>query len=84
MVVEVASGDASAAVVGHLFLHPAQIANPDATLLDDDPARLIAERRSLLAAWEANRTLVIGPLFAAPGAGYINAVDDRWRFDIAD
>jgi glyoxylase-like metal-dependent hydrolase (beta-lactamase superfamily II) len=84
VVVEVASKGESAAVIGHLFLHPAQIGAPDATLLDDDPERLIAERKALLAEWAEASTLVIGPLFASPGAGLIVDNDGRWRLDLVD
>jgi glyoxylase-like metal-dependent hydrolase (beta-lactamase superfamily II) len=84
LVVEVASRGESAVVIGHLFLHPAQIGAPEATLLDDDPERLITERKALLAEWAANGTLVVGPLFAAPGAGRIVANGDGWRLDLAD
>jgi glyoxylase-like metal-dependent hydrolase (beta-lactamase superfamily II) len=53
-----------AVVVGHLFLHPAQIANPDVTQGDHDPGALQATRRTLLERCERDGLLVIAPLFA--------------------
>ncbi len=83
VVVEVSSAGASAVVIGHMFLHPAQIGNPDATLLDDDPERLIAERRALLQRCADAGTLLVGPLFADPGAGHVvPAGDQRWHLAV--
>jgi glyoxylase-like metal-dependent hydrolase (beta-lactamase superfamily II) len=80
VVVEVSSAGASAVVIGHMFLHPAQIGNPDATLVDDDPERLVAERRALLKRCADAGTLLVGPLFADPGAGHvIPAGNSSWH-----
>jgi glyoxylase-like metal-dependent hydrolase (beta-lactamase superfamily II) len=75
-------GDA-AVVVGHLFLHPAQIANPEVSTGEPDPALLARTRRSLLARCRESGATLIGPLFAAPGGGTV-AGDDAtgWRLDV--
>jgi glyoxylase-like metal-dependent hydrolase (beta-lactamase superfamily II) len=77
-------GDPPAAVItGHLFLHPAQIANPDAADLDHDRVTVRATRRALLERCEREQLLVIAPLFASPGAGTIVRDGDRWQLDPA-
>src|SRR3546814_19191822 len=67
----------------HLFLHPAQIADPTIVTGDHDPALLVATRRSLLARCAADDTLLLGPLFAAPGGGHVR--DDGhggWKLEL--
>lgn len=77
-------GDPSAAViVGHLFLHPAQIANPDVAELDHDPEAVRVTRRALLERCERDGLLLIGPLFEAPGGGTIRRDGGGWRLDPA-
>jgi hypothetical protein len=66
-------------VVGHLFLHPAQIASPEVANGDLDPVLLAATRRALLARCAEASTLLVGPLFASPGAGSIQPAGDAWR-----
>jgi hypothetical protein len=78
----VTSGDASAVVVGHLFLHPAQIAAPEVDNGDLDPVVLAATRRALLARCEADGSLLVGPLFAAPGAGQVRPSGPSWRLEV--
>jgi hypothetical protein len=71
-----------AVVVGHLFLHPAQVFAPEPRAgLDADIHEAARTRRSLLARAADEKTLVIGPLWATPGAGWIAPSDeqDRWR-----
>jgi glyoxylase-like metal-dependent hydrolase (beta-lactamase superfamily II) len=58
-------------VVGHLFLHPAQIANPEVVQGDADPVALVATRRALLERCAATGTRLLGHLFAAPGGGAV-------------
>ena len=71
---------AGAVVVGHLFLHPAQIANPDSVLGDHDPATLVATRRALLTRCEQEGMVLIGPLFEAPGGvSFGPAREDGWH-----
>jgi glyoxylase-like metal-dependent hydrolase (beta-lactamase superfamily II) len=82
-VVWVEVGDVSAVVVGHLFLHPAQIARPEVDNGDLDPVLLDTTRRALLARCADQGTLVVGPLFAPPGAGVVAADGDTWRLDPA-
>jgi hypothetical protein len=78
----VESGAACAVVVGHLFLHPAQIAAPEVDNGDRDPVLLAATRRALLARCDAAGALVVGPLFAAPGAGRVHAAGSSWRLEV--
>jgi glyoxylase-like metal-dependent hydrolase (beta-lactamase superfamily II) len=81
MVVWVGSGGQEAVVVGHLFLHPAQIADPETTTGDLDPAALTATRRKLLARCVDDDVLLIGPLFAAPGGGRVRPDGTTWRLE---
>jgi len=80
-VVWVEDGDRSAVIVGHLFLHPAQIANPDIANGDLDPVALEATRRSLLTRCADSGALVVGPLFAPPGGGQVRAENGTWRLE---
>ena len=70
---------ASAVVIGHLFLHPAQIANPAIDNGDLDPVALEATRRSVLGRCVESDTLLVGPLFAEPGGGHVRPDGDVWR-----
>jgi glyoxylase-like metal-dependent hydrolase (beta-lactamase superfamily II) len=70
-----------AVIIGHLFLHPAQIANPDVADADHDPEVVRATRRALLERCERDGLLLIGPLFEAPGGGTIGRDGDRWKLD---
>ncbi len=72
-----------AVIVGHLFLHPAQIANPDVADLDHDPQAVRATRRALLERCERDQLLLIAPLFEAPGAGTIVRDGDHWQLEPA-
>jgi glyoxylase-like metal-dependent hydrolase (beta-lactamase superfamily II) len=75
-------GDPPAAVItGHLFLHPAQIANPDVAELDHDPEAVRATRRALLDRCHREDLLLIAPLFEAPGGGTIVHDRDAWRLE---
>jgi glyoxylase-like metal-dependent hydrolase (beta-lactamase superfamily II) len=74
----------SAVVVGHLFLHPAQIASPEVDNGDLDPEVLEATRRALLARCADEGALVLGPLFAAPGGGQVRPDGDTWRLDVPE
>ena len=78
-VVWIESGSESAVIVGHLFLHPAQIALPDIDNGDLDPVLLAQTRRDLLSRCALQRSLLIGPLFAGPGAGVVAAHGETWR-----
>lgn len=81
-VVWVVDGDARAVVVGHLFLHPAQIASPEVPNGDLDPVLLAKTRRALLARCAEEGALLIGPLFAGPGAGRVLPHGDTWRLAV--
>ena len=82
VVVWVESGGDRAVVVGHLFLHPAQIANPDVDNGDVDPAALYRARRALLARCVRDDVTLVGPLFAAPGGGKVRQDGDAWRLQL--
>ncbi len=78
-------GDPPEAVItGHLFLHPAQIADPEVAELDYDPEAVRTTRRALLERCLREDLLLIAPLFEAPGGGTILRDGDRWRFEPAE
>lgn len=79
VVVRVESGGAQAVITGHLFLHPAQIANPAVENGDDDPVVLERTRRALLTRCVREDSVLIGPLFAAPGGGKVRQDGSGWR-----
>jgi len=81
-VVWVEDGDAHAVVSGHLFLHPAQLVLLDNQNGDRDPVVLEASRRALLARCAAGDVLLVGPLFAPPGGGYVRADGDAWHLAV--
>jgi glyoxylase-like metal-dependent hydrolase (beta-lactamase superfamily II) len=82
--VGVAIGSPTAALVtGHLFLHPAHLANPDVTLGDLDPDVLRSTRRTTLDRCVDEGLVLIGPLFALPGGGRVRRDGDRWALDAA-
>jgi hypothetical protein len=62
-----------------MFLHPASLLNPDAGLLDEDPATNAKTRRATLERCARDRALLVGPLFAPPGGGYVEADGAGWR-----
>jgi len=78
----VEDGEQSAVIVGHLFLHPAQIASPQIDNGDLDPVALEATRRALLARCVEEDALLIGPLFASPGGGQVERDGDTWRLEV--
>jgi glyoxylase-like metal-dependent hydrolase (beta-lactamase superfamily II) len=85
-VVRVGSDGDGAVVVGHLFLHPAQVFSPEPRAGLDENVSLAAETRAELLERAAEaKTLVIGPLWASPGAGTIVPADEpgRWRVEPA-
>jgi glyoxylase-like metal-dependent hydrolase (beta-lactamase superfamily II) len=75
----VGSAASQAVIVGHLFLHPAQIANPDVDTGDLDPALVARTRRTVLQRCVRDDVLLIGPLFAPPGAGKVRQDGTGWR-----
>lgn len=85
-VVRIGPEGEDAVVIGHLFLHPAQVFSPDPRAGLDAEIDVAAEtRRALLRRAAEEKTLVIGPLWATPGAGTIVPADqpDRWRLEPA-
>ncbi|MGK2949170.1 MAG: MBL fold metallo-hydrolase [Acidimicrobiales bacterium] len=74
--------DESAVIVGHLFLHPAQIARPEIDNGDLDPTVLAATRRTLLTRCAQEGSLLVGPLFTAPGGGRVVTDGNAWRLDV--
>ncbi len=83
VVVWVSSGGEHAVVVGHLFLHPAQIAAPETANGDLEPVVLARTRRDLLARCVAEDAVLVGPLFAEPGGGRVRTDGDVWRLEPA-
>ena len=79
VVVWVSSGGEQAVIVGHLFLHPAQVASPETANGDLDPVALEATRRKLLSRCVDDDVVLIGPLFAAPGGGKVRPDGATWR-----
>lgn len=79
IVVWITSGGEHAVITGHLFLHPAQIASPDAANGDLDPVVLAATRRRLLERCVELNALLLGPLFAAPGGGRVRPDGGSWK-----
>jgi glyoxylase-like metal-dependent hydrolase (beta-lactamase superfamily II) len=82
-VVWIEDGGDAAVIVGHLFLHPAQIADPDSEIGDWDPEALARTRRRLLTRCVDTGATLIGPLFADPGAGTVVPDGDTWRLAAA-
>ena len=80
-VVWVGDGDEAAVVVGHLFLHPAQIASPEVENGDLDPVVLAEDQAFAPGPLRHRRRLLVGPLFASPGAGRVRPQADTWRLD---
>ena len=81
-VVRVDGGDEQVVIVGHLFLHPAQIADPSVDIGDLDPARLVATRHALLERCAREDELLLGPLFAPPGGGRVRRDDTGYRLEL--
>jgi hypothetical protein len=84
--VHVDADGGGAVIIGHLFLHPAQVYGPEPRAGLDENISLAAEtRRALLARAAEDKTLVIGPLWATPGAGTIAPADEPgwWRLEPA-
>ncbi len=73
------SGGSTAVIAGHLFLHPAQVADPAVERGDLDPIALAATRRTLLQRCVDQDALLVAPLFAPPGGGYVEADGTTWR-----
>jgi glyoxylase-like metal-dependent hydrolase (beta-lactamase superfamily II) len=85
-VVRIESQGDSAVIIGHLFLHPAQVFSPEPRAgLDEDVSLAAETRAALLERAAEEKTLVIGPLWASPGAGTIVPADEpgRWRLQPA-
>lgn len=84
LVVAVDSGDQHAVIAGHLFLHPAQVFAPGPRAdLDENPEQAAMTRRVLLERCAAQDALLVGPLFAEPGAGRVLNHNDSWRLEPA-
>ena len=79
IVVWLESGGAQAVVTGHLFLHPAQIANPHVDNGDVDPVILERTRRHLLTRCVREDALLVAPLFTLPGGGKVRREGRGWR-----
>jgi glyoxylase-like metal-dependent hydrolase (beta-lactamase superfamily II) len=64
-------GAGGAVIAGHLFLHPAQVARPEASQAGEEPPDTVAARRALLERCVDEDLVLIAPLFAEPGGGRI-------------
>jgi glyoxylase-like metal-dependent hydrolase (beta-lactamase superfamily II) len=84
VVVWIESVGQQAVVVGHLFLHPAQIFDTSVAQGDRDPATLTATREALLERCVADDVLLVGPLFADPGAGRVRRDGRTWMLEPGD
>jgi hypothetical protein len=85
-VVRVGADGGGAVIVGHLFLHPAQVFSPEPRAGLDENVSLAAQTRAELLERAAEaKTLVVRPLWASPGAGTIVRADEpgRWRLEPA-
>lgn len=81
-VVRVDGGDHKAVIVGHLFLHPAQIADPSVDIGDLDPERLVTTRHATLDRCAREDELLLGPLFAPPGGGRVRRGNTGYRLEL--
>jgi len=71
-VVHVRSGEAHAVFLGHLAITPVHVAVARGPGFHHEAAPAEAALESVLAAAAAEGTLVAGPLWPAPGAGYVS------------
>ena len=79
-VVIIESDGELACIGGHLFLHPAQVSSPEPRAgLDEDPEVAAVTRRVLLARLADAKGWLIGPLWAAPGAGIVERAGERYQ-----
>jgi glyoxylase-like metal-dependent hydrolase (beta-lactamase superfamily II) len=76
-IVRVESGGQSAVLLGHLALNPVQVAVDQRAGLPPDGVRAAEVLDQLLLAARDGGTLVIGPLWPAPGAGTVSG--PPWR-----
>jgi glyoxylase-like metal-dependent hydrolase (beta-lactamase superfamily II) len=70
VVVHVDDDDGPAVMIGHLFLHPAQLIAVERAEIEPDPAKSIAVRRAVLADAKVSGAKLYGDLWAAPGWAY--------------
>ncbi len=79
-VVIIESAGELACIGGHLFLHPAQVLSPEPRAgLDEDPEVAAVTRRALLERLADAKGWLIGPLWAAPGAGIVERAGERYQ-----
>jgi glyoxylase-like metal-dependent hydrolase (beta-lactamase superfamily II) len=80
--VVVESSGSRAVIVGHLFLHPAQIASPGPRSdLDEDPGLAATTRTEVLDRAARDGTVLVGPLFTSPGGGRVTTDGGSWRLE---
>lgn len=80
--IAIVSNGARALITGDVAHHPVQLSEPEwETAMDLNPALAIASRKALIARAEAERALVIGGHFPAPGFGRLVNLGERrvWR-----
>ena len=68
----------AAILTGHLFLHPAQIANPGVTDPGEDRDTILATRDTTLARCVSDELTLLAPLFRDPGGGRVEPRAGTW------
>jgi glyoxylase-like metal-dependent hydrolase (beta-lactamase superfamily II) len=71
-----------AVITGDMAHHPCQLAHPDWTFGDDDPAAATLTRSRLFAEWADQKILVIGSHFPAPTAGRVVREGAAFKFAV--
>ena len=71
-----------AVITGDMAHHPCQLAHPDWSLGDNDPAAAALTRAQLFNDWANQAALVIGTHFPAPTAGHVLHDGAAFRFEV--
>jgi glyoxylase-like metal-dependent hydrolase (beta-lactamase superfamily II) len=71
-----------AVITGDMTHHPCQLAHPDWSLGDDDPAAAATTRLRLFAEWADQPILIIGTHYPAPTAGRVVRDGAAFRFAV--
>lgn len=79
--VRIDSGGETAAIPGHLFLSPLQVADP-AIPFDEDPVTAATTRTDLLTDLAERQGLLLSPLLGGPGGGVVRQTGAGWWLDV--
>jgi glyoxylase-like metal-dependent hydrolase (beta-lactamase superfamily II) len=71
-----------AVITGDMTHHPCQMAHPEWSFADSEPAAAVLTRLRLFAEWADQTILVIGTHFAAPTAGHVVRDGPAFRFAV--